>query len=267
MHRILAALGVTGLALLGASATAVASPPESSGGDGKITICHATGSDTNPYVSVTMSLNALKAHLGHQHNEDIIPANSMLPAGQNLHKVDWWNAGCAKPGGTPHEGNDKKITICHATGSASNPYVVITIALQGLNGHAGDHHQHTEDIIPPNHGKVIPSGQNWTDDGKATYNNGCVPTVVPPAVVPPAVVPPAGAVVPAPAPAPAGAVVGGGAVTAVNEGFNVQTAVSEPDPGMAPWLGGAAVLLLAGGAIAARKTLAAGGSRHGEARS
>jgi hypothetical protein len=281
MQRILAALGVTGLALLGASATAVASPPESSGGDGKITICHATGSDTNPYVSVTMSLNALKAHLGHQHNEDIIPANSMLPAGQNLHKVDWWNAGCAKPGGTPHEDNDKKITICHATGSASNPYVVITIALQGLNGHAGDHHQHTEDIIPPNHGKVIPAGQNWTDDGKATYNNGCVPTkappvvppvvppavvppVVPPAVVPPVVVPPAGAVIPAPA--PAGAVVGGGAVTAVNEGFNVQTAVSDVDPGMAPWLGGLAALLLAGGAIAARKTMA-GGGRHGEARS
>jgi hypothetical protein len=38
----------------------------------------------------------------------------------------------------------RKITICHATGSATNPYVIITIDLSGLNGH-GDH---DGDIIP-----------------------------------------------------------------------------------------------------------------------
>jgi hypothetical protein len=30
------------------------------------------------------------------------------------------------------------ITICHATGSATNPFVEITIDENGLNGHAGD---------------------------------------------------------------------------------------------------------------------------------
>lgn len=279
MKRIIAVLGVTSLALLGASATALATD-ESSGGGEKITICHATGSETNPYVPITISLNALKAHMGHQHEEDIIPANNgkALPGGRNLDKADWWNAGCAKPAGSPHEDKDKKITICHATGSESNPYVVITIALQGLNGHAGDHHQHSADIIPPN--KVIYDGQNWTDEGKATYNNGCVPVkvppvnppavppaVVPPAVVPPAVVPPA--VVPpvvtpvvpvASAPGAAAAGGGAGAVVAPNEGFNVQTAVPESaGRALDPWIGGVAAVLLAGAAITARRTLTGGG--------
>jgi uncharacterized surface protein with fasciclin (FAS1) repeats len=42
------------------------------------------------------------------------------------------------------DANGEKITICHATGSAKNPYVEITIDTNGLNGHA----QHTGDIIP-----------------------------------------------------------------------------------------------------------------------
>ncbi|HUF38127.1 MAG TPA: FecR domain-containing protein, partial [Anaerolineales bacterium] len=40
--------------------------------------------------------------------------------------------------------NDK-VTLCHATGSATNPYVEITVSVQGAtNGHAG----HSGDIIP-----------------------------------------------------------------------------------------------------------------------
>lgn len=39
---------------------------------------------------------------------------------------------------------DDKITICHATGSATNPFVEITVSVNGLNGH-GDHEG---DIIP-----------------------------------------------------------------------------------------------------------------------
>lgn len=36
------------------------------------------------------------------------------------------------------------ITICHATSSATNPYVQITISVNGLNGHSN----HANDIIP-----------------------------------------------------------------------------------------------------------------------
>jgi hypothetical protein len=44
---------------------------------GKTTICHATGSATNPFVTITISDNALPAHRRHQDGRDIIPA----PAG------------------------------------------------------------------------------------------------------------------------------------------------------------------------------------------
>ena len=44
---------------------------------GNITICHSTLSDTNPYVEITISRNALKAHQNHHDGADIIPA----PAG------------------------------------------------------------------------------------------------------------------------------------------------------------------------------------------
>ncbi|WP_131682550.1 hypothetical protein [Pseudarthrobacter sp. YALA5] len=275
MKRILAVLGATSLALLGTSAAANASPTESPGGGGEmVTICHATGSSTNPYVQITMNVNGLHGHgnANHQLSEDIIPRNSVLKDGSNLDKVDWWNAGCVKPGGAVKppggggHGNDdhEKITICHATGSEKNPYVVVTIDLHGLNGHANANHQHTEDIIPPNKGDVKPEGQNWTDHGKAIYNNDCkaadVPEVVPP-VVPPGETP-GGAVTPpgvtpvvpgAVTPAPGGAVAGPGAVVANNPGFNVQTAVTDPGAGVPPWFGGLAAMLLAGMVIAVRR--------------
>jgi hypothetical protein len=107
---------------------------------GKTTICHATGSETNPYVTITISNAALKAHARHQDGEDIIPA----PA-----------AGCPKapaaastPGAGKPEADkgQEKVTICHATGSATNPYVKITIAKPAVEAHA--RHQDGRDIIP-----------------------------------------------------------------------------------------------------------------------
>jgi hypothetical protein len=41
---------------------------------GKETICHATGSATNPYVEITISVDAIPAHENHQYGNDIIPA-------------------------------------------------------------------------------------------------------------------------------------------------------------------------------------------------
>lgn len=41
---------------------------------GKVTLCHATGSETNPYVTITISANAMPAHDAHQDGQDIIPA-------------------------------------------------------------------------------------------------------------------------------------------------------------------------------------------------
>lgn len=261
MKRILAALGVSGLALLGATAPAAANDNAKS--DHKITICHATGSATNPYVPVTIDVHALNAHKDHQHSEDIIPGNhgKVLPGGRNLDKMAIWNAGCKVPDGpgNGHGNNDHKITICHATGSASNPYRVITIDVHAVKAHSG--HQHGEDIIP--------GGQNWDAKGQATHKNGCVPTkavppvkppVNPPAnppVVPPAVTPetpgenPRGAVVPRPA--------GAGAVVGNNPGLNVQTAAAASEGVIAPWAASLVVMLLAGAGVAARKVVPASG--------
>ncbi|MEA2293881.1 MAG: hypothetical protein QOE86_1520 [Solirubrobacteraceae bacterium] len=43
-------------------------------GHNKITICHATGSATNPYVTITIPPPAVRAHARHQDGRDIIPA-------------------------------------------------------------------------------------------------------------------------------------------------------------------------------------------------
>ena len=77
--------------------------------------------------------------------------------------------------GNSNAGN--KITICHATGSSTNPYVQNSPNANGVvSGHYS--HQDNRDIIPPfdynSHGttKHFP-GQNWTASGQAIFNNGC----------------------------------------------------------------------------------------------
>lgn len=43
-------------------------------------------------------------------------------------------------GGFAYAASVQKVTVCHATGSSSNPYVMITVSANALNGlaHAGD---------------------------------------------------------------------------------------------------------------------------------
>lgn len=81
--------------------------------------------------------------------------------------------------GNSNAGN--KVTLCHATGSSTNPFVEITVNANGaVNGHAGSSHQDGRDIIPPfsynDHGKTqnFP-GQNYDARGKALLANGCKP--------------------------------------------------------------------------------------------
>lgn len=81
--------------------------------------------------------------------------------------------------GNPNNAKNK-ITICHATGSESNPFVRISPDAEGvIEGHVGVSHQNGEDIIPPfdyyNDANVLVhfAGQNWNIAGQAIYFNDC----------------------------------------------------------------------------------------------
>lgn len=96
-----------------------------------------------------------------------------------------------------------KVTICHRTDAANNPYVQNEVAADSADGDTGndngqgDHSEHTGpvatseavaqgfkdadqkwgDIIPPHNNFV---GLNWTAEGQAIYNNGCNYVVITP---------------------------------------------------------------------------------------
>jgi hypothetical protein len=134
---------------------------------GKVTLCHATGSETNPYAEITISANALPAHQRHQDGRDIYPA----PPG-----------GC--PGGTSSSGEHGqgnaqehgKVTICHATGSETNPYVLITVDEHALKAHTS--HQDGEDIVNPTGpcpGATIPTGLGNPPSGILSPPGGQAP--------------------------------------------------------------------------------------------
>ena len=89
-----------------------------------VNACHATGDPANPYQEVTITSENIQEHLAHPN--DFYP----VPVG-----------GCPT---TQVEVTNGKITICHATGSSKNPYVLITIDVNGLSGH----NKHAGDIIP-----------------------------------------------------------------------------------------------------------------------
>ncbi len=82
-------------------------------------------------------------------------------------------AACDNDGGEQSLRGAEKVTICHATGDASDPYVEQRPNANGtVNGHDG----HANDIIPPfeYEGGQYP-GKNWDAAGQAIWNNGCTP--------------------------------------------------------------------------------------------
>ena len=72
---------------------------------------------------------------------------------------------------------DPKVTLCHATGSETNPYVQITVAAAAAyNGHLGSDHQNGEDIIP----SFTYKGETYGPQGdQSILSNGCAVEVEP----------------------------------------------------------------------------------------
>lgn len=80
---------------------------------------------------------------------------------------------------TPALGAGGKVSICHATSSATNPYVLIDVSVAGAyNAHIRHHDGH--DVIPPFTWKGRTYSQNWDADGRALHANGCDGVVTPP---------------------------------------------------------------------------------------
>jgi hypothetical protein len=152
--------GVVAAAQGGEVATPTVTPPS------KITICHKTGSDSNPWRRITVSSRAmtspnsksgrlLRGHLRHAGDAIVVgtaacPSPTLTPA----------------PTATP----PTKITICHKTGSTTNPYRRITVSSRAVtnpNSPAGKvlrgHMGHTGDILMPGTA-ACPSGTQ-TDQG------------------------------------------------------------------------------------------------------
>ena len=65
-----------------------------------------------------------------------------------------------------------RVAICHATGSATNPYVLISPAAAGI-ATAHMHHQEGRDVIPPFTFRGTTYSRNWDAAGATLYDGGC----------------------------------------------------------------------------------------------
>jgi hypothetical protein len=105
----LATLGVlvmsSGVALMVAATPANAAT--------KVTFCHSTGSDSNPWIELTTSVNAF--YVGHvlkQHTSDIYPAVSFQKGGQTINvSAQGDQAVLAEHCGAPSEPGDVEIAV------------------------------------------------------------------------------------------------------------------------------------------------------------
>jgi LPXTG-motif cell wall-anchored protein len=155
--------------------------------DQKVPICHATGSASNPFVFIEPSAAGVwNGHIDHQHMEDIIPPftyNGVFFPGQNYDPATWpaivASGNCAPTTTTTVPVTtttvvNPDLTLCHATGSETEPYVKLTLpADEAFNDHFL---VDADDIFPPftYNGTSYP-GLNWTDENQVTYADDCVP--------------------------------------------------------------------------------------------
>ena len=153
MKRLfIATVAAVPVLLAGATAAAQGQEARTVAPPSKVTICHDTGSASNPWRRISVSGRAvtnptsksgrlLRGHLRHTGDAIVVgtaacPAAALTPAKTNT------------PAG--------KVTICHKTGSTTNPYRRITISSRAVtnpNSASGKilrgHMSHTGDLLMP----------------------------------------------------------------------------------------------------------------------
>ena len=193
-------VGVVGIAVVVGSLAAVpavtAKDDDGDGGD-TVKICHFD-SDKGAYeVAQAPETDFYGAgQQGHgEHAQDIVPpfvVESPRPGdpggfgGRNWDREEIYDNGCEAPAPGPEP--VRKVRVCHATSSRTNPYTSPEPAIANNGDLNGGHLEHEGPVFPAdNWGDIIPPyeyldksgnlktflGYNWSPEGQAIWQHGC----------------------------------------------------------------------------------------------
>jgi len=101
-----------------------------------------------------------------------VDVHALKNKGSKCGSSETQSSSSAKSTNSQSAASHEHVTICHATGSASHPFVMISPSASGVfHGHMG--HQDGRDIIPPFTYNGQTYSQNWTASGQAIFKAGC----------------------------------------------------------------------------------------------
>jgi hypothetical protein len=147
------ALAVGALASLGAAVSPSRTPAAASQYPKKVTICHHTHSKKNPFVTITVSRNALPAHLGH--GDSIAPCPASKGKGTHPKK------------GKKHKAPAQSARARSGTAGSQTP---------NAPGHSGSTPRHSAPT-PGHTGKVpSPAPRSPSDRGNAPGHRSTAPS-------------------------------------------------------------------------------------------
>ena len=156
------ALAVGALASIGAAVSPSRTPAAASQYPKKVTICHHTHSKKNPFVTITVSRNALPAHLGHGDTTGPCPASKGKKANASHQKK-----GTHAKKGKKHNATAETSRVSSGTAGSQTP---------NAPGHSGSAPGHS--ATSPGHAGKVPSRapRSPSDRGNAPGHSSTAPS-------------------------------------------------------------------------------------------